>query len=213
MSDYSNSVDNDSEEKTSPSPAHLLEMALSGPDDALGKLWLGLYIRIQAQKFGISTDPIPEKFSEWVVEKVKTLEASTAGESALQKSLHLAAEGKFKKAGAFIREHLNAGANLVSVKKLARTYVPVGIRKLEQAKEFGDRGASENRATGAANKRSILEAAKKIIKDRKTDRTPTVRELAPKIAGTTKLSESTVRRHLTKARLMNIFNELDMFLD
>ena len=192
--------------KVLPSLANILLDALSGPDDELGKLLLGIFIQVQAQDLGIPTDQIPDDFGEKVVEHVKTQKAGSAREAALEKALHFAAEGDFKTSGRFLREHMVGGANSIAIADLARRYVPTGIRKLEQAREFGDRGGSINRREGLENRQAVLAVAGEIIRNRKNTRRPTVRQLAPDIARETKLSESTVRRHLTKAELNKLLD-------
>lgn len=185
-------------DKALPPPADILLRALSGPDDELGKLLLGIFIQIQAQDFGIPADQIPDDFGERVVEYVKTLEASTASKAAIEKALHKAAGGDFQAAGKFLRESITSGADTIALEKIARQYVPIGIRKSDQAKEFGSRGAASNREIGLANRQAILAAAKEILDGR--TRKPTGRKLAGTVAQKTGIPFDTVRGHLQKLR-------------
>jgi hypothetical protein len=192
--------------KEVPASAEILAESLSGSDDELGALLLGIFIQTQAQALGIPTDKISDAFGEIVVERVKTLQANSAGLTALEKALHFAAEGNFETSGRFLREHMMDGAKRVNLEKLAKTYVPIGIRKVEQSREFGQRGGAEKREEGRTNRDNVLAAARSIIENRKSSRRPSVRELTPAIARTTNLSESTVRRHLTKKELNKLLD-------
>ena len=183
----------------------LLLDALSGPDDELGGLLLGILIQTRAQELGIPVNEITEDDCEQLIEYFKSCETSTAKHAAFEKAVHLAAAGDFETAGQFIREHLNDGAESIAWKNLGKRFVPAGIRKLEQAREFGERGGSVKRQQGQKNREAVLDAAERIIETRKNSRRPTGRELAPDIAQQTGLSESAVRRHLTKASLDRIW--------
>ena len=185
-------------DKALPPLADILLRALSGPDDELGKLLLPLFIHSQAQDLGIPADQISEDFVERVVEYVKTLEASTASKAAIEKALHKAAGGDYQAAGKFLREWLTSGAETIALEKIARRYVPIGIRKSDQAKEFGSRGAASNREIGRANQQKILATAKEILDGR--TRKPTDRDLAGRVAKKTGIRFDTVRGHLQKLR-------------
>jgi hypothetical protein len=172
-----------------PSSTALLLQALTGPDDALGKILLVLFIREEAHNLGIPTDQIPEDFAEIVVEHVKSSETNSAENAAVQIALHKAANGDFENAGRFIREHLIKGAEAIK-------FIPIGINKSKQAKEYGSRGATQQKEIGRANRQKIGYAIKKIMASRKSK--PTDRQLASLVETETGIKFETVRGHIKK---------------
>ncbi len=164
-----------------PSSTDLLLQALTGPDDALGKILLELFIREEAHNLGIPT--------EIVVEHVKSSETNSAENAAVQIALHKAANGDFENAGRFIREHLIKGAEAIK-------FIPIGINKSKQAKEYGSRGATQQKEIGRANRQKIGYAIEKIMASRKSK--PTDRQLASLVETDTGIKFETVRGHIKK---------------
>ena len=182
-----------------PEPSKDLLEALRGPDDELGAQLLFTAIFFRAQALGM--DEVTEDFCARVVERVKTFDVSTAKHTALEKAFHLAAAGEFERSGIIFRDDMTEGGKLKKLENVAQRYVPAGIRKLEQAREFGKRGAKVKRQQGQKNREAVLGAAKDILKKRKNPKRPSVRQLALLIVKQTDLSDSTVRHVLTKAEL------------
>ncbi|MBW8458639.1 MAG: hypothetical protein K0M58_09385 [Thiobacillus sp.] len=170
-----------------PFPADALDL----PDYDLGGLLLGWFIMAQAEDAGITVYPIPEAFAERVRLYVLTIETETAKNAAIEKALHKAASGNFEAAGKFLREHINNGA-------VALKFIPIGINKLAQAKEFGRKGAEGNKKEGEGNRQTVLDAARAILAGR--TREPSERELAKLIETKTGIPQNTVRGHLARLR-------------
>ena len=167
--------------------SNILTDALSSPDAELGVLLLSLYIKEEADNLSIPSGEIPLSFSKLVVTHVLTLEANSAKLTTVEKALHKAAIGEFETAGRLIREHIVDGA-------VIKKFLPIGIKKVEQAKDFGSLGAYTNREIGRNNRKKVLEAAKAILASRK--RKPSGRELAGLVAEKTGIPVDTVRGHI-----------------
>ena len=170
-------------------PENLLDLT----DYDLGGLILGLFIAAQAEEVGIPPSDVPEEFGNRVVEYVLGLKANSAKAAPLEMVLHNAALGDFEKAGKIMREDLVRG--VIELK-----FVPLGIQKFEQAREFGQRGAESNKSIGKSNRQSVLKAAKVILKKRK--RSPSDRQLASEIADKQEIDikEDAIRGHLVALR-------------
>jgi len=183
------------EKDNSPEPeptfVEMLIDGLSGPNDALGRLLLGLCIREEVWNRGLSTDQITDVIATFYVEQVSNLEAEIAEDAAFEKALHKAARGDFETAGRLIREHLVNGA-------IAYKFIPIGIEKSKQAKEYGSRGAALNKEIGRGNRQKIQAAKEKFLADRTGPTTE--RQLAGLIATETGIKSETVRGHLKKMR-------------
>lgn len=156
-----------------------------------GALLLGYFIAEQADMLGIPPNQIPEEFAEKVRQHVMTLEAATAKVAAVEKALHKAASGDFETAGRLLREHMVGGA-------IAMRFVPIGINKSRQAKNFGIKGAKTNKELGEVNRQAVLDEARTILAER--ERKPTGRELADLISTRIGMPYNTVRGHLKKLR-------------
>ena len=170
-----------------PFPADALDL----PDYNLGALLLGYFIMVQAHDLGFPIDQIPDEFAERVRQYVLTIETETASNAAVEKALHKAASGDVEAAGKFLREHMNDGA-------VAMKFIPIGISKSAQAKEFGRKGAEGNKKEGEGNRQTVLDAAKIILAGR--TREPSERELAKLIETKTGIPQNTVRGHLARLR-------------
>lgn len=109
----------------------------------------------------------------------------------MEKALHKAANGDFVTSGRIIREHLVQGAVVLK-------YVPIGIKKSEQAKEFGLEGAKAKRHIHKKNQQKILEAAQNFLATR--NKKVSERELANKVSAKTDIKFGTVRDHLSKLK-------------
>jgi hypothetical protein len=131
-----------------PTAIDFLLDAIDGPADELGKRLLWVCIREEAQQLGIPTCSIPDDFIQSYKEMVQASEAEAAEDAAFEKALHKAASGDFEAAGRLIREHLINGA-------VAEKFIPIGIEKSKQAKEFGDHGAALKRGIGRNNQQKI----------------------------------------------------------
>lgn len=171
----------------------LPENVLDLTDYDLGGLILGLFIVAQAEEVGIPPTDVPDEFGNRVIEYVLGLKADSARLAPLEMVLHTAAGGDFEKAGKIMREDLTRGV-------MELKFVPLGIQKFEQAKEFGQRGAESNKAIGEANREAVLAAANAILADR--ERRPSDRQLASEIANKEEINmkESTVRSHIRALR-------------
>ena len=88
-------------------------------------------------QLGVQEQDISETLATKIVENISFAEASAAADAAVEKAIHKAAKGDFQTVGKLIREHLQNGANNISRDKIAMQYVPIGIRKSEQARENG----------------------------------------------------------------------------
>lgn len=167
---------------------------MSGTDEELGRTLLDIAIRDKAESLGVE----PELIAEAIIQHIPQAETDDAKLTTVEKALHKAAAGQFEIAGKLIRSHLENGAIEIKKNEIAAHYVPIGIRRSKQAKEFGSSGAFENRAKGVENRDAVLQAAKKFAAQYQATQQPSVRNIAPKIGKDTDLSERTVRKHLTK---------------
>jgi hypothetical protein len=173
-----------------PFPADALEHS----DYELGGLLLAWWVMAESHNAGLPTDNIPEEFAERVRQRVLTLETQTAKDAPVEKALHKAAGGDFNAAGKILREHLKRGADQI----IAEKYVPIGMTKVVRDKLYGRLGADHKRQEGEENRRSVEDAARRILeKYQKGGRTPpkqsTLKNLVAKETG---LSPKTVGRHL-----------------
>lgn len=167
----------------------VLEKALGGSDDQLGKVLLTCFVAVQADDCGIPISAIPEDFIERVRQHVLAREAQTAQTAAVEKALHKAARGEFEVAGKLLREHMWASA-------AALKFIPIGINRTKQAVDFGRKGGHTKKAQGDANRERVLSSARTILKNR--SRKPSLRELASLVSRETGIPVDTVRGHLTK---------------
>lgn len=168
----------------------ILADALVLSDFEVGRLLLGLFIHEQATELGVPTDPIPPEFSARVVEKLPSLEAQSANNSAVEKALHKAASGDFEFAGRLIREHLLSGAEAIK-------FVPIGKERLKQAQNFGEKGAKQNKSEGAANRKRV-EDLYKSIRSKRSNEYLSQNRIAQLIAACSGMKVGTIRTHLTK---------------
>lgn len=171
--------------------AMIREVAEGSSDYELGIQLLALFIAAQANDCGLSMDSISEEFAERVRQYVLTAETDTAKNVAVEKALHKAASGDPVSAGKILREHMRDGA-------VAFKYIPIGITKSEQAANFGRKGADGNKQEGQKNRQAVLDAAKKILAERK--RKPSDRQLAKLVECETGIPFNTVRGHIAKLR-------------
>ena len=177
--------------------------ALDRPDYELGVLLLELFIKDRADHAGIPIDQIPFGFAERELQHVLTAESRTARNAAVEKALHKAAQGDFEFAGRLLREHMKAGAE-------AKKYIPIGIKKLKQAKKFVNSGAQVKKDEGALNRRAVLDAATEILAGRQSKRPPGRNELAGVISAKIGMPLDTVKGHLTaltKAKMLVLPDE------
>ena len=172
-------------------------------NEELGAALLLSWIRDQARTRGVAESDISEALADQIVREIPNVETNTAATTALEKALHKAADGDFAAAGKLVREYTMLGAKSMVDEK----YAGAGIRRTVQASRFGERGANESRRKGQENRNKVLQAARTLIERWKSSRMPTVRELAPKLAEITGLSETAVRRHLKGDNLKNIWAE------
>jgi hypothetical protein len=179
----------------------ILLKALSGPDDELGKLLLGLFIQTKAQEFGIPANEIPEDFAERVVERVKTSEVDKAKNAAWQMAAHLAAAGDFEKAGRFFRESLAGGTISIVNENRARRHV----RKVQQDREFRKLGKEARQRQGQETKKRVFEAVEDLFKAWPNPKKPTGRQLARRVAQETGIPEPTVRPHLPEKTVESLW--------
>jgi hypothetical protein len=114
-------------------------------------LLLNHFIAAQAEKLNIPRDRLPEGFAEMVRQYVLTLEASTAGNTAVEKALHKAALGDFSAAGTIIRQHQINGVMFVKLENFRKTE----IERLAKARRAGGQAAAELRreTTGPLHER------------------------------------------------------------
>jgi len=170
-----------------PFPADALELS----DYELGGLLLAWAIGSKAEQLGLPVDEVPEKFAGLIREHIPASEATTAKNAAVEKALHKAAGGDFETAGKLIREHLIHGS-------IEMMFLPIGIKRWEQVKDFGQRGAEEAKQTGARNRADVLKSAIKILEAR-TKRIST-RQLSEQIEKDIGMPKNTVRGHLQKLK-------------
>ena len=157
----------------------------------LGHTILALFIGVQAEQLGIPANKISEEFAKEVIKYILTLEASSARLDSVEKALHLAAKGELEKAGERIRHHIvRSGFEL--------KYIPIGINKSRQARDFGRSGAVANKKLGLSNREAVFQAANRIIAERNSR--PSDRQMARDIAKGLPIKEETVRGHLRALR-------------
>lgn len=165
--------------------------ALKLPDRDLGILLFGAFVLAQADDLGMGNEEITEEFETMIRTQVLSLEVTTAKNAAVEKALHKAAKGEFNAAGKMIREHLVSGA-------YAMKFIPIGVGRHRQMKEFGSRGTHKNKKAGRDNRDRVFEAASQILAKR--TRKMSARQLASQVAPTVKLSEEAVRKHISRLR-------------
>lgn len=122
---------------------------------------------------------------------VLTQEVSAAKDAAVEKALHKAASGDLVTSGRILKEHLGRGA-------LELKYLPIGIRKSEQAKEFGLEGSKAKTRIQMENRQKVLDAARNFLATRK--KKVSGRALAEKVSDKTGIKFGTVRDHLSKLK-------------
>ena len=181
----------------------LLLEALSGPDDELGGLLLGILIQTRAQELGIPVNEITEDDCKELIEYFKTCETSTAKHAAFEKAVHLAAAGDFETAGQFIREYLNDGSNSIVNEVRAGRYA----HKVEQEREFRERGVQAKQQQGREKKQIVLDKARELLKKWLNPKRPTGHHLARRVAEITGIPKSTVRRYLPEATMTELWAE------
>lgn len=74
------------------------------PDEKIGKYLLAARLGAEAENRGIPPNRIPRELAAQWVEKTVAQEAGDVANIPLEKALHLAASGKFEKAGTIFRE-------------------------------------------------------------------------------------------------------------
>ena len=157
----------------------------------LGGLILGLYIAFYAEKEGVPLDRIPTEFASRVIERISALEASSARLDSVEKALRLAAKGNLERAGERVRDHIDRC-------QIEFKYVPIGVKKSRQARDFGRSGAVANKKLGLSNREAVFQAANRIIAERNSR--PSDRQMARDIAKGLPIKEETVRGHLKALR-------------
>lgn len=162
-------------------------------NEALGALLWALAVREQARDLSVPLDAVPFPLAEIVTTHLLTLEADTAGLAAIEKALHKAGCGDFSGAGQFLREVLTGGA-------VVERFLPAGMNRIVQAKDFGSRGAEENREVGRLNRERVCNTAREILAGWQSSKLPTGNALAERVAKKTGLAVSTVKSHLTKLK-------------
>ena len=158
-------------------------------DYELGSILIAHFIGAQAEHRGIPLDQVTEEFADQVLQVVLTQEVGTAQNAAIEKALHKAATREYESAGRILRQHMVN--NAVAVK-----FVPIGIKKLKQAAEFGRRGAEDKKSKGAENREMVSDYRKRILANWKSPNKPSDRRMAELIAVDTGIPFNTVRGHL-----------------
>ena len=84
------------------------------PDEAVGKLLLGLYIHAECSARGMPPGPINLELAKSITVAIQSAEANEARNSTVEKALHKAAGGDFAIAGRLIRHHVQDSALLMA---------------------------------------------------------------------------------------------------
>jgi len=164
------------------------------PDDEVGKTLLAQWFIAQAALLGLTINEVNEALAERMRQDVLAKETSTAGNAAVEKALHKAASGEFEVSGNLLREHLVHEATRLK-------YVPIGIAKSAQAAAFGRRGANGKKKQGIATRKTVSDAAQRILKDWQGAKSPSGRRLAELVSSTTGIPTATCRSHLQALNL------------
>lgn len=157
----------------------------------LGRELLISYIHAEVEAEGIAAHEYDATDVERIRQMILRAETNFARNAALEKALHKAAIGDYETGGRLFREWYATAA-------IAERFLPIGVNRSAQQRDFGRKGAEASKEEGAENQARVKKARDDILSARTLPITD--RKLAMEIEKVTKIKKDTVRGHLARLK-------------
>ncbi len=157
----------------------------------LGRELLISYIHAEVEAEGIAAHEYDATDVERIRQMILRAETNFARNAALEKALHKAAIGDYETGGRLFREWYTTAA-------IAERFLPIGIERSAQQREFGRPAAEASAKVGAENRARVKDARDAILSAR--TRPISDRGLALEIEEKTGINRNTERGQLVDLR-------------